>query len=419
MGRTFILSPETAAASEARKQEAERQEAQKKAQAEQQDAKDAKDAEEKAALAAEEVEQARIKAEEDLKKQAEEEDNRKRREELVQTVKDAAEAEATEIEAKAAAKAESINAAAAKNAADLLQKAKEDSEAMISRATADVEDLVSKAQIKATRRRDAAETEVEQAVAEFNRELEQAAALEAGGVVDLIVPGDKQTAPKLANKHQAVTTYFGALWDEMPQQWFGKCSVGTKQHAVRESLDNPAKYKPRTATALAKEYFGHRWESMELQAKQNAVKQAIAHPARYSRAAFATNVKEIKKEIAASTVFDRNDGLHCGVNMDQSGGGRTHKPGLMASVASQRCAACASSDARVTDLDQRYRRGVLVAECWDLVCEECNCLTSCCWLQASAASFLGVHGADNWYDNQWDAVLAATLKTPLAAMKEQ
>ena len=39
-------------------------------------------------------------------------------------------------------------------------------------------------------------------------------------------------------------------------------------------------------------------------------------------------------------------------------------------------------------------------------------------LQESAASFVGVHGADNWYDNQWDAVLAATLKTPLAAMKE-
>ena len=38
--------------------------------------------------------------------------------------------------------------------------------------------------------------------------------------------------PKAHNKHQAVTTYFGALWDEMPQQWFGKCVLGTKQHAV-------------------------------------------------------------------------------------------------------------------------------------------------------------------------------------------
>merc|ERR1712070_723649 len=103
---------------------------------------------------------------------------------------------------------------------------------------------------------------------------------------------------------------------------------------------------------------------MEVQHKQAAVKEAIAHPDRFCRSAFAPNIKKIKEEAAASAVYERNNGRYVCVKMDQSGGGQTHKPGLMASVACLRCGACGSTNVRVTDLDQRCRRGVQVAESW-------------------------------------------------------
>ena len=55
---------------------------------------------------------------------------------------------------------------------------------------------------------------------------------------------------------------------------------------IRESLDNPNKFKPRNATALVsttqhsgckevvgqvKEFFGQRWDKMDIQVKQDAV----------------------------------------------------------------------------------------------------------------------------------------------------
>lgn len=423
-GRTFVLSPDSAAAGEAHRLEQERlAEAEQAKQAKEAELR-AKAEEERVVLEAEETEAARVEAEAAAKKQAEEAAHQKRREQVIQDVKDGAEAEAKALEEKAAAAADTLKTEAATKAADIIQKAQDESDAVIEKAEAAAAELIVKAAQQAASKRDSAELLAQAAAEHLDEERQKELEAAEGGLnQDIIVPGHQfygavPGAPKAHNKHQAVTTYFGALWDEMPQQWFGKCVLGTKQHAIRESLDNPNKFKPRNATALVKEFFGQRWDKMDIQVKQDAVKQAIAHPERYSRSAFARNIKMIKHEAAQSAVYERQEAKYVCVKMDQTGGGQTHKPGLMTAVASQRCAACAASNVRVTDIDQRYRRGVQVAESWDLVCGECNCLTSCCWLQESAASFVGVHGADNWYDNQWDAVLAATLKTPLAAMKE-
>ena len=99
---------------------------------------------------------------------------------------------------------------------------------------------------------------------------------------------------------------------------------------------------------------------------------------------------QIKHEAAQSAVYERQEAKYVCVKMDQTGklgatvlgvllplqcwklpklillvrcslgGGQTHKPGLMTAVASQRCAACAASNVRVTGTSHTR---ALAAEC--------------------------------------------------------
>lgn len=380
-------------------------------------------------------EEARMRAAEEAARQQEEERRRReaeelaaRREQAMQDARDRGEAEAQLSLSGAAREADELRKDAKLRAEQILSKAQQQADDVLSKAEAQAAELAASAAARAATIRAEAETEAARVADAIDEEAQHAEV--AGGLAESLltpqkskmgdfreVPGSKSsTTPKPKNRHEAVTAYFGALWDEMPQQWFGKDEVGTKQHAIKDALQNPQDYKPHTAQILVKLFYGQRWQNLSIDAKQNAVKLSLLRPEAFGRGAMAPTVQKIKEIISSSDVYAKHNAKYACVRFDQSGGAQSQKSALQSNVPSRLCAACGAEECRLVDFDQRHRQGILAAESWDVVCEECGTLTSCAWLKECAAAMVGVHKPDNYYDSQWDAVLAATLKSPLRHM---